>query len=49
MKKNLILPVVALLGTMTFSACSNDNNDNGGREDDVFNIVTTSPIVDNDS
>ena len=50
MKKYLILPVVALLGTMTFSACSSDNNDNGGGGgDDIFNIVTTTPIVDNDS
>ena len=49
MKKYLILPVVALLGTMTFSACSSDKNNNGGVEEDVFNIVTTTPIVDNDS
>jgi Predicted periplasmic lipoprotein len=49
MKKYLILPVVALMGTMTFTACSSNDNDNNGGEEDIFNIVTTTPIVDNDT
>ena len=49
MKKNLILPVIALLGTMTFTACSSNDDDNNGGGEDAFNIVTTTPVVDNDT
>ena len=49
MKKKFILSMAVLLGALTFTACSSDNDDNGGNEDNVFSIVTTSPIVDNDT
>ena len=49
MKKKFILSMAVLLGALTFTACSRDNDDNGGNEDNVFSIVTTSPIVDNDT
>ena len=49
MRKFLILPVAALLGTMTFTACSSDNDKNEGGAKDEFNIVATSPVVDNDT
>ena len=53
MKKYLIFSFAALMGAMTFTACGDDDNKNGGKEDGgdntEFNIVTTSPIVDKDS
>ncbi len=53
MKKYLIFSFAALLGTMTFTACGDDDNKNGGKDDGgdntEFNIVTTSPIVDKDT
>lgn len=53
MKKYLILSFAALMGAMTFTACGDDDNKNGGKDDGgdntEFNIVTTSPIVDKDS
>ena len=51
MKKYFIFSFAALMGAMTFTACgdddSKDNGGNGGSEE--FNIVTTSPTVDNDT
>lgn len=53
MKKYLISSFAALMGAMTFTACGDDDNKNGGKDDGgdntEFNIVTTSPIVDKDS
>ena len=51
MKKKLIFAMALLMGAMTFTACSSDsNNDNGGGGgNDDFNIVTTTPLVDNDT
>ena len=52
MKKYLILSFAALRGAMTFTACGDDDNNKGGGDDGdskEFNIVTTNPIVDNDS
>ena len=48
MKKYFILSVALLMGTMTFTSCS-DSNDNGGGGEDDFNIVITTPTVDNDN
>ena len=48
MKKNIIYGLALLMGAMTQAACSSDN-DNNGSADSSFNIVTTTPIVDNDS
>ena len=52
MKKYLILSFAALMGAMTFTACGDDDNNKGGGDggdSKEFNIVTTNPIVDNDS
>ena len=53
MKKYLIFSFAALMGAMTFTACGDDNNDKGGTggggETTEFDIVTTSPTVDNDT
>ena len=43
--KKIIYSMVLLMGAMTFTACSSDSDDNGGN-DNQFNIVTTTPIVD---
>jgi hypothetical protein len=42
------LSVAVLLGCLTFSSCSDDDDDDNSSESD-FSIVTTSPIVDQDS
>ena len=52
MKKYLIFSFAALMGAMTFTACGDDDNNKGGGDggdSKEFNIVTTNPIVDNDS
>jgi hypothetical protein len=52
MKKYLIFSFAALMGAMTFTACGDDDNNKGGEgggDPKEFNIVTTNPIVDNDS
>ena len=50
MKKKLIFSMALLMGAVTFTACSDSNNDNGGGGgEDNFNIVTTAPLVDNDT
>ena len=43
--KEIIYSMALLMGAMTFTACSSDSDDNGGN-DNQFNIVTTTPIVD---
>ena len=48
MKKKFIYSLALLMGAMTFAACSSDNDDNGGN-DHSFNIVTTTPLVDDDT
>ena len=48
MKKKFIYSLALLMGAMTFAACSSDNDDNGG-SDHSFNIVTTTPLVDDDT
>ena len=47
MKKKHFLMVAALLGAMTFTACSDDNDEK--TNDKEFTIVQTQPIVDSDS
>ena len=49
MKKILILSVGALMGALTFTACSDDKNENNEQTPEGFNIVTTNPIVDEES
>ena len=49
MKNKMILSMALLMGAVTFTACSDSNNDNGGGESNEFNIVTTTPQVDNDT
>ena len=46
--KKIIYSLALLMGTMTFAACSSDSDDNNGN-DSSFNIVNTTPIVDNDT
>ena len=46
MKKYFILPVAVLLGAMTFTSCSSDDDDNKQSENTEFNIVKTTPTVD---
>lgn len=49
MKKKLIFAMALMMGAMTFTACSDGNNDKGGGGgggNDDFNIVTTTPLVD---
>lgn len=46
-KKTIILPVAALMGAMAFMSCSSDDDNKENSTD--FNIVTTAPIVDEDS
>ena len=43
--KKIIYSMALLMGAMTFTACSSDSDDNGSN-DNQFNIVTTTPIVD---
>ena len=48
MKKKFILSMALLIGAMTIVSCSSDDkNDNGGNTN--FDLVTTTPIVDEDS
>lgn len=47
MKKYFILPIAVLLGAMTFTSCSDDDNDEN--ENSEFSIVETTPIVDESS
>ena len=47
MKKILILSVACLMGALTMTSCS--DNDSNSNEDTEFNVVTTTPIVDQDS
>lgn len=52
MKKKLIFAMALMMGAMTFTACSDSNNDKGGGGgggNDDFNIVTTTPLVDEDT
>ena len=46
--KKIIYSMVLLMASMTFTACSSDNDNNGGN-DNSFNIITTAPIVDQDT
>ena len=46
--KKIFYSLALMMGVMTFTACSSDSDDKGGN-DDSFNIVTTTPIVDNDT
>ena len=49
MKKYFVLPVAVLLGALSLSSCSESsdgNNDNGNTN---FEIVKTSPLVDDDA
>jgi hypothetical protein len=49
MKKELILSMALMIGALTMSSCSSDDdkNDNGGNAN--FDLVTTMPFVDEDS
>ena len=47
MKKNLIWSVALLMGGLTFTACSSDDDEK--TEETEFNIVKTTPLVDQDS
>ncbi len=49
MKKILILSVGALMGALAFTACSDDNNENNEQTAEGFNIITTSPVVDEEN
>ncbi len=50
MKKLFILPVAFLMGALTISSCSSDDDDNKSTTNNSgFNIVTTAPIVDEDT
>ena len=44
-KKFIILPVVALMGTLVLTSCSSDDDKNETKETE-FSIVRTTPIVD---
>ena len=46
--KKIIYSLALMMGFMTFTACSSDSNDNGN-DINEFNIVTTTPIVDQDN
>ena len=46
--KKIFYSLALMMGVMMFTACSSDSDDNGGN-DDSFDIVTTTPIVDNDN
>ena len=47
MKKTIYSMVVLMMG-LTFTACSSDNDDND-INDQSFKIVTTTPVVDDDT
>lgn len=47
--KKVFYSLALMMGVMTFTACSSDSDDNGGENNDSFSIVTTAPIVDNDT
>lgn len=49
MNKNVILLMALMMGAVTMTSCSSDDDkkDNGGNTD--FDLVTTNPIVDQDS
>ena len=48
MKKYFILPVALLLGMTTFTACSDNDDDNEG-DSENFDIVRTNPVVDEET
>ena len=48
MKKHFILPAAVLLGALTFTSCSGDDDDDT-LDDTEFNIVKTTPTVDDDT
>ena len=48
MKKYFVLPVAVLLGALSLSSCSESDDDNDNTTN-TFDIVKTSPIVDDDS
>ncbi len=47
MKKYFYLPVAVLMGALTLTSCSSDDDDKENTTD--FNIVTTAPVVDEDN
>ena len=47
--KKIFYSLALMMGVMTFTACSSDSDDNGGENNKSFSIVTTAPIVDNDT
>ena len=49
MKKYFVLPVAVLLGALTLSSCSESSDDNNKDTDTDFEIVKTTPVVDEDS
>ena len=48
MKKYFILPLALLLGMTTFTACSDNDDDNEG-DSENFDIVRTNPVVDEET
>ena len=48
-KKYFTLPLAALLGALTLTSCSSDNADDNPDGNAEFNIVRTTPTVDNDT
>ena len=49
MKKIYVLPMAALMGALSLTACSSDDSGNEGNEENAFSIVTTPPEVDKDT
>ena len=48
MKKYFVLPVAVLLGALSLSSCS-ESDDDDNNTTNTFDIVKTSPVVDEDS
>ena len=46
--KKIFYTLALMMGTMAFTACNSDNDDNSS-DDNSFNIVKTTPIVDQDN
>lgn len=46
--KKIFYTLALMIGTMAFTACNSDNDDNSS-DDNSFNIVKTTPIVDQDN
>ena len=49
MKKYFILPAAVLMGALTFTSCESDDDNKSTETETSFDIVTTTPILDQET